>query len=233
MISYVIFDFFGTLVQYSDSLTGQGYQQSYRLLLQAGADLGYEDFLRQWSAFFTEFDRKAESSGREFSMTDVAGAFLSRNLPSTPSIRFISDFADLSLSEWNKGVRYPGGIRELLERLARQFDLAIISNTHDPGLVPDHLALMGVSNLFQAVVTSVEFGVRKPNPAIFEHALQVLGVAAEDCVYVGDNFATDYVGAQAAGMRALLIDPLQEQDVPDEDRLESVFALQDILLASI
>jgi putative hydrolase of the HAD superfamily len=230
MISHVLFDFFGTLVEYSASRTKQGYEQSHRLLSHAEADLDYEEFLSLWSAVFAECDRKAEKSAREFSMTDLARAFLSRVLDSTPSDSFISEFADLYVSEWNKGVLYPRGIQELLGRLARRFSLAVITNTHDPALVPSHLARMGVSSLFQTVVTSVEYGVRKPSPAIFEHTLDVLGAAAEECVYVGDSFEADYRGAQSAGIRPLLIDPLREYHVPASARLDSIFALEQVLL---
>jgi putative hydrolase of the HAD superfamily len=157
---------------------------------------------------------------------------LSRVLHSTPSDSFISEFADLYVSEWNKGVQYPRGIRELLGRLARQFDLAVITNTHDPALVPSHLARMGVSSLFRTVVTSVEYGIRKPNPAIFKHTLEVLGTVAEDCVYVGDSLELDYEGARSAGIRPLLIDPLRETVVPASARLDSIFALETVLLSA-
>ena len=232
MISHVLFDFFGTLVDYSPSRTRQGFEQSYRLLSKADGDLSYEEFLTLRSALFDEFEREAALSSSEFSMTEIVRAFLARALDSTPPDSFVSEFAELYVSEWNKGVEYPRGIQDLLRRLARQFDLAIITNTHDPALVPAHLARMGVSGLFPTVVTSVEYGIRKPNPAIFEHTLQALGIAAEDCVHVGDSFDADYSGARSVGIRPLLIDPLRKHQIPSSARLDSVFALELFLLTA-
>ena len=118
------------------------------------------------------------------------------------------------------------GIQEHLRRLGRRYTLAIITNTHDPSLVRGHLECMGVTSLFEAVVTSVEFGLRKPHPAIFHHALALLGVKAQSTIYVGDSYEADYVGALSAGIPALLIDPERELDVPSSDRLDSIFALE-------
>lgn len=48
-------------------------------------------------------------------------------------------------------------------------------------------------------------GIWKPNRAIFEHALDALGVAPHEAVFVGDNPREDILGAQAVGMRGVLI----------------------------
>ena len=63
----------------------------------------------------------------------------------------------------------------------------------------------GLAEGLGAVVTSAEAGVRKPDPAIFERALDIAGCSAEDAVHVGDTPEEDVVGAAAAGIRALLI----------------------------
>lgn len=228
-VTHLLFDFFGTLVDYSDSRTEQGYPASHHLLIRAGAELDYAGFLKLWSTVAEEFDRAADQSTREFSMSEVVRAFLSRMFDSAPSETLVGEFVDLYLSEWNRGVRYPEGIQQLLGRLAERFELAIITNTHDPMLVPRHLSCMGVAELFRDVVTSVEYGLRKPNPAIFQHTLKLLGVSAERCLYVGDNFEADYQGALSAGIRPVLIDPDWRHPVPNRDRVRSILALDEIL----
>jgi putative hydrolase of the HAD superfamily len=52
-------------------------------------------------------------------------------------------------------------------------------------------------------VFSSEIGVRKPRPEIFHAALQRLGVAAEDALFVGDRLGADVRGARAVGMRTV------------------------------
>ncbi|MEA2422373.1 MAG: hypothetical protein QOF55_1472, partial [Thermoleophilaceae bacterium] len=56
------------------------------------------------------------------------------------------------------------------------------------------------------VVSSASVGANKPAPAVFEAALALAGCGPEDAVHVGDSVESDVVGAQAAGVRALLID---------------------------
>jgi putative hydrolase of the HAD superfamily len=223
--THILFDFFGTLVQYSSSRTVQGYEQSFDLLREAGLALAYEEFLALWVSVSSEFDMAAEHSHQEFSMAQLGSAFLMRALGQAPD-SLVRAFVDTYLAEWNKGVHYPTGVRELLQRLARGFTLAVVTNTHDRDLVPRHLEQMGVSDLFELVVTSVEHGKRKPSPEIFHHTLRVLGAAPASCIHVGDDFEADYRGARSAGLRALLIDPLEEAPIPADSRLPSIFDLE-------
>jgi putative hydrolase of the HAD superfamily len=160
-------------------------------------------------------------------MAELAEAFLRRVGVFHAAVA--RDFVATYLAEWNQGVSYPSGVPKVLERLSRRFVLAVITNTHDADLVPAHLELMGVTAYVARVVTSVEFGVRKPAPGIFEHALHMLRVSPERCVYVGDDYQADYRGAQAAGIPPLLIDPAGEAPVPDSRRLGSILDLEERL----
>jgi len=72
--------------------------------------------------------------------------------------------------------------------------------------LPAVLARCGLGEALDGVVTSAEAGVRKPDPAIFEPALELAGCTANEALYVGDTPAEDIEGAHAAGIRALLID---------------------------
>ena len=69
----------------------------------------------------------------------------------------------------------------------------------------DVLDRLGLSQMLDGVVTSAEFGVRKPAPEIFDHALALAGVAAHDAIHIGDSLAEDVAGARAAGIEAVLI----------------------------
>ena len=59
------------------------------------------------------------------------------------------------------------------------------------------------------IVDSTVVGVSKPDPRIFDIALDAMGVAPEDAWYAGDTPAFDVVGARAAGLRPFLVDPFQ------------------------
>lgn len=224
-VSHVLFDFFGTLVDYSASRTEQGYRGSHALLGAAGARLDYEQFLALWSAVSEELETRAAQSHREFSMAELGKAFLERVPGVEPDGDLVRELVARYVSEWNSGVRYLDGLDALLAELADRFTLAVITNTHDPTLVPAHLERMGVAHRFADVVTSVELGIRKPAPEIFAEALGRLGAAAGGCIYVGDSFEADYRGALAAGLAPRLIDPKRRHAIPDRERLDSIFDL--------
>ncbi len=66
--------------------------------------------------------------------------------------------------------------------------------------------MLGIEDYFEVVLASLEEGVEKPDPRLFEICLQQMGVAPEQTLHVGDNQIDDIQGAQAAGVRGLLID---------------------------
>ncbi len=76
-------------------------------------------------------------------MEDAAGACLRGLTSRAPARREIAAFAQSYLAEWNAGVSYPADMPDVIRALASRHRLAVVSNTHDRGLVPAHLAAMG------------------------------------------------------------------------------------------
>ena len=67
-------------------------------------------------------------------------------------------------------------------------------------------ALVPVEELFEVIVDSSEVGMRKPNPAIYHHALELLGgVAPEQAVFL-DDAPGNVEGARRAGLAGILVD---------------------------
>ena len=95
---------------------------------------------------------------------------------------------------------------EALARLrAAGIRLGIVSNSD--GRVEQALTVAGLRDYFDVVVDSAHVGVEKPNPVIFQTALDALGVAPEEALYIGDLYEVDVLGAQAAGIEAVLLTP--------------------------
>jgi putative hydrolase of the HAD superfamily len=82
---------------------------------------------------------------------------------------------------------------------------AVISNSD--GHVRAILARLGLLAGLDFVIDSSEVGVEKPDPRIFRIALDRAGVRPEEAAYVGDLHSVDVLGARAAGLRAVLVDP--------------------------
>ncbi len=86
--------------------------------------------------------------------------------------------------------------------------LAIVSNTVVPGAILDrHMKIAGLFEFFPWRIYSSEAGVRKPDPRIFEIALEAVGVSPQETMFVGDTVKTDIVGARRVGLTAILKQP--------------------------
>ncbi|MFQ5513892.1 MAG: HAD family hydrolase [Myxococcota bacterium] len=111
--------------------------------------------------------------------------------------------------------------RGIVEDLARDFVLGLVSNTVIPG---DHharnLLEAGILQHFRVAVWSANFGRRKPDPAMIEHVLARLGARAEEALLVGDKRRTDVRAARRAGVRVAWLRRGREsetENVPDAE----------------
>lgn len=100
------------------------------------------------------------------------------------------------------------GAHELL-RLGRARGLrcVLLSNTRlrDRALYRQDFVGLAEDDHIDDYVTSVDVGVRKPDPAMFEEAARRAGVPLRECLMIGDDAADDVVPAIALGLAALLV----------------------------
>jgi putative hydrolase of the HAD superfamily len=89
----------------------------------------------------------------------------------------------------------------------------------------DKLRCCGLDRLIDALIVSEEAGVSKPDPAIFEMALDRLGCTADEAVMIGDSWSADVVGARAAGIRAIWFNR-HGAVPPDSERTRQIAALE-------
>ena len=90
----------------------------------------------------------------------------------------------------------------MLEALReRGLRLGLVSNAFDPpSLLHRDLAELGIAERLDVALFSSEVGRRKPDPEIFQRALDALEVDASAVLFVGDTLASDIAGAAALGM---------------------------------
>jgi putative hydrolase of the HAD superfamily len=81
----------------------------------------------------------------------------------------------------------------------------VVSNSN--GTVRALLDGAGLAAELDFVIDSALVGVEKPDPRIFRLALERAGVAPREAVYIGDLYSVDVVGARAAGLSPILLDP--------------------------
>jgi putative hydrolase of the HAD superfamily len=118
----------------------------------------------------------------------------------------LEKFLEAQHDEWvAASLRLGATTHALLESLRqRGLRLGIVSNAFDPPqLLHRDLERTGVAERIDFAVFSSELGIRKPHPAIFEHALKALEVDAGDALHVGDRLYEDVRGASEAGMKTV------------------------------
>lgn len=117
------------------------------------------------------------------------------------------------------------GVRETVIHLHQQYRLGIISNA-EGWCQRRKLAHLGLEPYIDCLVVSGDVGYEKPDPRTFQHALELLGVAPHEAVFVGDRLDVDVAGAKAAGMRAIWFNHWGgelPEDVPTPDAIVHQF----------
>jgi len=100
----------------------------------------------------------------------------------------------------------PAGVPALLTGLRRRgCRLGAVSNSN--GSVQRKLTELGLAREFEIIVDSAVEGIEKPDPRLFLRALARMRVRPEQALYVGDIYHVDVVGARAAGIQPILLDP--------------------------
>jgi HAD superfamily hydrolase (TIGR01549 family) len=187
----VLFDFGGTLD--ADGLPWK--ERVYRLFLEAGAPAAREQFD---PSFYKADDAlvgaiPATTSFEETVARLTAGVADALGLADTRiadavARRFIGD----SLAN------IAGNI-PLLRELGRRYRLGVVSNFY--GNLARVCDDAGIQSFFQVFVDSTDVGCLKPDPRIFQRALEALDVPASAATFVGDSLPRDMAGARGVGMR--------------------------------
>jgi putative hydrolase of the HAD superfamily len=129
-----------------------------------------------------------------------------------------------TLAEMYRGISrrklklYPH-VRATLDTLRRHFPLAIVSDGQS-SWARGELHKVGLTEYFGPIIVSGDHGFRKPDRRLFQYALDGMGVAAEQTLYIGNDMYRDIYGAREMGMQTIMFDSdqgnKQYQDcVPD------------------
>jgi putative hydrolase of the HAD superfamily len=113
---------------------------------------------------------------------------------------FVESLLDAHRVALSEAAKFPAHYVALLRALKPHYRLAVVSNFDYTPTAIGMLRDAGVEDLFDTIVVSDAIGWRKPRPEIFDVALQQLGVAPRDALFVGDRADIDVVGAQRMGM---------------------------------
>ncbi|SFB87409.1 haloacid dehalogenase superfamily, subfamily IA, variant 3 with third motif having DD or ED/haloacid dehalogenase superfamily, subfamily IA, variant 1 with third motif having Dx(3-4)D or Dx(3-4)E [Halobiforma haloterrestris] len=199
----VSFDLFGTLVSADTP------DDPAAAVADALADRGV-DVPDDWSDAYREPHVDAPEGAEVPLHAHVARALASRGVHPSGNVP-----RRAVVSAFDPAVETRDGAREALEAAREHGPVALCSNCSVPELVGRTLVRSDFSrDDFDAVVSSVACGWRKPSPEIFEQTADELGVAPEELIHVGDDPRTDG-GIEGVGGRAIVLEETPLAAVPD------------------
>ena len=201
MLEAVLFDWGDTLMQfaYSPELVSAG----HRAGLEAIGRGDFPDVETVTARFREEYEPLFWAPG---TIEEIEYPQLVRRLLADFGVEIddevLGRYLEAEHRAWDPARILAANTHPLLEALReRGLKLGLVSNAFDPGwLLHRDLEQMGLAQRLDFSVFSSEIGLRKPHPAIFEHALGALGVEPERTLFVGDRLFEDVRGAAELGM---------------------------------
>lgn len=200
MIKAVIFDYGGTLAESGIPEKIVSEKSVERLLLE-GIEIEANDFHNaffdtvEWRMTLHDEGKEIDSHGFYSHLVGIFGYEISND---------VSDELEMYLFESGEP-EWLVNVEELLIKLSEDYKIALLSNAwlEAPRQI---LRDKGWGRWFDVMVVSYDIGIPKPDPRIFQHTLNLLGVEAHEAVMVGDSIKADIKGAINAGLEAVWVD---------------------------
>ena len=188
-------------------------------------DLSLNDFLEAYHGinhYYWKLYRENKISQEELRTTRLIKTFQSIGYDFDPTnITMISDLYILQLSTFSN--LFEGAI-SLLKGLRKKYQLHVITNGFEA--VQQHkIKNSGLHFYFENIFTAEKVGYKKPNPIIFEYALDQTNTLAKNSLMIGDSLEADILGAINCGMKAIHFNSHNE---PLHNHCKVVYHLNDI-----
>lgn len=199
-----------TLYDFSGA-SRESFMETYELLQYDRFFDSFEHYLSLYEPYNLELWRiygegkitKAELNKRRYSHPLEAVGIYDQELADT--------FCCEALSRIPTKDKLVEGAVELLEYLRPKYNMYILSNGFQE-LQSYKMRTAGIDKYFDDIILSEEIGVNKPNPRLFEYALQKSGAMLEESIMIGDMFETDIAGAANIGMEQIYFNPKKKEN---------------------
>ena len=232
MIKVILFDLGGTLVHYHGKNLADLSQQSMHLLLETlkNENKLSPELVTQFKWQFASLVRKAWDTHEEQTWPDTLQQTC-RALGLPISKAQARRYEVLYFQTWQKEtIPFPETIKTLQTLFAQGHRLGLVSNAaFSPDLMLSQVRRLELLSFFDHLFFSSAVGVRKPEPAIYQLALDTFQVSPSECVFIGDRILEDVRAPKSLGLRTIFRCP-ERLTSPCEadacvDSLEEVIAI--------
>lgn len=117
---------------------------------------------------------------------------------------------------------------EILDYLSARYNLHIITNGFDE-VQHKKMTSSNINGYFKTITNSEMVGVKKPNPIIFNFALQQANTNVEQSIMIGDSYEADILGAKNIGMDAVFFDINNKSVDANVKRIDNLIQLKNYL----
>ena len=174
------------------------------------------------------FEDKLAVMGTSFATTALYYAERLRQ-PVERGVGLVDEMRELMKEELRRGVELQPGARDLVRRLREVGGIGVgLASNSSRDIVDIALAGAGLTDAFDAIVTSDDVAHAKPAPDIYLLACERLGVAPSEAVALEDT-TPGIAAAKAAGLFCIAVPQFAETDVSLADRV--VHSLEELLVA--
>lgn len=206
----ILFDLGSTLI-YFDGEWPKVIQESHRELLSSLASAGLHIgdsrvFLEQFRSRLERYYAERETEFIEYTTAYLLRTLLEEwgfaNIPDAIVRQALTRMYAVSQAYWKP----EADAHPTLQWLRQQgYHLGLISNAGDDNDVQTLVDQAQLRPYFDIILTSAALGIRKPNPRIFQIALEHWGIQPAQAAMVGDTLGADILGAHHAGLFSIWI----------------------------
>jgi putative hydrolase of the HAD superfamily len=208
-VKAVLFDLFNTLVllENEDIFYMPSLKKLHDYIVKNEIKVTFEEFIR---AYFEVRDKLYEETSRTLEDPHF-NIRISKTLQKLgyelgPSHPIVQEASDAFCKEFITYTRPDKDAEHVLKQLHGKYKLGVVSNLSIPECASKILEKFHMNNYFDVIIVSGAVNKRKPSPEIFEKALEALDLKPHEAIFVGDMPGIDIKGANAVGLKTVLIE---------------------------
>ncbi|MEZ5413501.1 MAG: HAD family hydrolase [Opitutaceae bacterium] len=203
---WIFFDCFNTLI---DDFDPHGDESGLGSLPEMAVNHGFYPSRAAFVSAYHEVRATTKASGKEMLLSERLSSTLRRS-PNAPPETDIANMTAAMSHQWDqeyrRTLRLSPGAAETVQYWSARKQLGVISNFFLPKLPALYIQEFGLAEHFRFILDSAAFGMKKPHPDIFHHALELAGLTQSESsrvLMIGDRLDLDIHAPAQLGFQVL------------------------------